>query len=84
MDTGKEPSISIHKTNGKEMIFREHPNGLYYFNTMSAPETSQTSLLQSVNENTKFFTTQEIDAANTTQDLYQKLVAHPRPSMRKS
>jgi hypothetical protein len=50
MATEKEPSISIHKTNGKDMIFLKHIDVRYYLEPMSTPEARTTSLLQSVDE----------------------------------
>jgi hypothetical protein len=77
MDTKKEPSITIHKTNGKKMIFCEHTDGLYYFDTLIYPSTTHkvhsSMMLQSVAENKKIFTNRQIDAANVARDLYRKL-----------
>jgi hypothetical protein len=68
MDTKKEPSITIHKTNGKKMIFREHTDGLYYFDTLIYPSTTHkvhsSMMLQSIADDNKIFTNRQIDAAN--------------------
>jgi hypothetical protein len=77
MDTQTEPSICIHKTNGKQMVFREHSDGLYYYDTVAhqgAPEsTPPTILYQSVEENKKIVTKREIEAADVARDLYRKI-----------
>jgi hypothetical protein len=33
MDTGKEASMSVHRIDGSEMKFMEHPCGLYIFDS---------------------------------------------------
>jgi hypothetical protein len=65
------------------MKFIEHKDGLYYYETQLHPPTVTTgvhTLIQTVEENRKFFVKREIEAADKARELYRKL---GRPSQQK-
>jgi hypothetical protein len=77
MDTGVEHALCVHKKNGNIMNFKEHTNGLHFFDTRCkyspAPTNNLTSLLQLVEDNKKLFVKREIDATDAAWDLYRKI-----------
>jgi hypothetical protein len=74
MDTQANQSICIHKRNGGRMIFKEHTNGLYYFDTkLQPPFENLACLLQSVNGSKNVFINQEVDTADAAREIYRKI-----------
>jgi hypothetical protein len=81
MDTNLESSMCIHKEDGGIMKFKEHTNGLYYYDTRdNVPDKNTVCLVQSVEETKKFFMKREVDAADLACNLYRKI---GRPSQAK-
>jgi Zinc knuckle len=83
MDTAEEASMCIHKKNGALMKFKEHKDGLFYYDTASNgvdTDIEHHILVQSVTDNKAKFVTREIEAADKARDLYRKL---GRPSQAK-
>ena len=74
MDTAAAPAMIVHRIDGTEMIFDEHPSGLYIFktNTVSDQVTAYT-ILSTVTEQKKLFSRREIQAADEARTLYRKV-----------
>jgi hypothetical protein len=87
MDSASEPAILIHRTNGTVMKFKEHINGLYFFDTLEAIATESNdtattdanhstgvfTLVNTVDSNKSLFVSREIEAADKARELYRKL-----------
>jgi hypothetical protein len=75
MDTGKEASMSVHRIDGSEMKFMEHPCGLYIFDSTKPSNTSFNAytMVSTVAEQRKMFSTRQIAAADAARDYTAKL-----------
>jgi hypothetical protein len=78
MDTSVEVAITLHKTNGHKMVFKEHSDGLYCYDTLSNGDinhipVSDHTFVNTIEKNKKPFVAREIELADIARDLYRKL-----------
>ena len=80
MDTSSNLNIVVTLADGETFIFKPCINGLYYFDTNMAKNSDKSKntvtnyfLTQTVEENKKYFTVQEIKGADTSRDIQQYL-----------
>ena len=88
LDTAANKDIKLTLEDGRVLIFKQHQNGLYFYDTnveLSKPKpllqdysllqtvTQDYSLLQTVTENKSYFTRQEIKGADTSRKLQEYL-----------
>ena len=63
MDTGIDPSMIVHRVDGSQMNFREHPCGLFVFDPSindSNASVSAYTMLSTVRDNKKMFTPRDV------------------------
>jgi hypothetical protein len=81
MDSAIEPAMTVHRADGSLMKFQEYKTGLYYYDTLAAPEHPNSTsfdvndylFLHTVAGNQRAFTRREIQGANRARDLYKKI-----------
>ena len=83
-DSSKEKAFIVHMPD-KQIKFRRSDNGLYYINvdfvikdnqvvkTSGKKVTFKQNMVQTLDENKKFYTDQQIERAKTARELYQAL-----------
>jgi hypothetical protein len=76
MDTSVENAMIVHRQDGSIMKFKEHLDGLYYFDIHAdrvSVSISPVTLVNTVYANKQPFVTRDIDLADKARELYRKL-----------
>ena len=90
MDTAKEDAIVVTTEEGKVIRFKPYSNGLFYFDTKthnnnnkSKESVTQYTIVQTVDSNKQFFTSNEIEGADVSRK-YQEILYFPGTSTLKT
>jgi hypothetical protein len=76
MDSAGEPTINVHRLDGTIMQFVEHESGLYIYSANNNNINNQVTgytMISTVAEQKKLFSTREIQSADNARALYRKL-----------
>jgi Reverse transcriptase (RNA-dependent DNA polymerase) len=76
MDTSLDSSLIVHRVDGSQMVFREHPCGLFVFDPSindSNAAVSNYTMLSTVRDNKKMFTPRDVVNADAARRLYRLL-----------
>ena len=88
METAKEDAIAVTTKEGKVIRFKPYSNGLFYFDTKnhnnkSKESVSHYTIIQTVDSNKQFFTSNEIEGAGVSRK-YQDILYFPGTSTLKT